>query len=216
MCHRRSDASARSVEVNPLRRLADEDGGVVAAGELCDTVEAGVAQQGGGSGGAVTTGAVDERWAVRIEVAEPVQQGRERQIDRSVDAPRGEFGRIADIDDLQVGLDGAPFLEIGRSDARRDCEELRSVDELGGEISHGADDVVKADAGETETGFALASGFGNDDDGLAGAQDVARVFGVTAVQADIYRAEQVTGGELVGGPGVDDDRAVSLLPDHEV
>ena len=76
--------------------------------------------------------------------------------------------------------------------------------------------MVEADAGEPDPRLVLASGVGDDDHGLAGAQHVAGVFGEATVEPDVDRSAEMPGREQLGRPSVDHDRPLGLAAEHLV
>ena len=47
-----------------------------------------------------------------VELVEPVEQRRERQVQRSVDDPVGALRGVADVEDLQRRVVASPRLEL--------------------------------------------------------------------------------------------------------
>ena len=58
------------------------------------------------------------------------------------------------------------------------------------------------------------AGFGDEDHGLAGAEDVAGVLGEATVEPDVDRPSEVPRGERLRRSAVDHDRAVGLVPER--
>lgn len=88
--------------------------GVVATAQLGNGGEASGAQERCRGGRAVATRAVHDGWPVGVELAEPVEQRRQWQVDVVAQATRDPFAGIADVNDLQ-----APRLDARRRPRRR-------------------------------------------------------------------------------------------------
>ena len=72
-------------------------------------------------------------------------------------------------------------------------------------------DVLDANSGETELGFAELVGiFADEDDVAVEAEDARGPGGVLAGERDVERAGDVGGGEVGGGTGVEKDCAFRL------
>ena len=108
------------------------------------------------------------------------------------------------------------MLDLAGRDAWRLLGELGVVDEDSVDVVESADDVVEADAGQANPGFVLAAGIGDQDDCLAGSQDVAGVFGESPVEPDVDRTTEVARCEELRGSTVDHDGTLGLLAEREV
>ena len=76
--------------------------------------------------------------------------------------------------------------------------------------------MVESDASETDPRVVLTPGVGDDDDGVARAQHVARVFGEPTVEPDVDRPAEMPGREQLRGSPVDHDRSIGLAAEHVV
>ena len=108
------------------------------------------------------------------------------------------------------GVLGEQAVEFGGGDTRRGPHE---VGQLGGEDAvvvdrEVSDGVVRADAGQPQRGVLLLAGVGDQRDRLADVGDHAAGFGEAAVESDVDRAAQVSGGEVVDAAGIHHAHAI--------
>ena len=123
-----------------------------------------------------------------------------------------DFAGLADVEDREVVL--LFLLEVGEllhGDLGDVVELVAGVNPAGDAAFEVGVDVLDADAGEAELGFAELIGvFADEDDAAVEAEDAGGPGGVLAGERDVDGAGHVSHGELHGGTGVEDDGAFGL------
>ena len=162
--------------------------------------------------GPVPAGAVHERGSCRVELAEAVEQRRERQVDRILDAADEALVRVAHVDDLQSRGSSA-CQALSSAAVMRGAWAASSGRSASCVVMSGSAPITWSKPMRASRTRASRSSPGSVTrmTDLARAQDVAGVLGEPAVEADVDRPAQVPGRELVRGPGVDHDGTVGLL-----
>lgn len=148
--------------------------------------------------------------------AEPLDKMIERDVDAAGDAFLFVFAGRADVEQLRGIGGGEAFGGERRAVMFGSSSELGTRFETGHSLLEITGDVIETNATETDGGFGLARGIGDNHDGFIVSEDGAGPGGVLAVQADVDAAGKMRGGELFRVARVEDLRAGVLQIENAI